>query len=134
MWSGSTSTPMWQHFLKPSRNVSAAVVFLGVAALLQEAGGHAVHVCVNRDMIKRDHTTPAMFITTECPDYPGTPVFGIIFKKTATIIAEPHEAILEYLYLAKDYVDDIKALCTAIFDPNAMLPGCSFAKYVFGDV
>ena len=101
-------------FLKPSRNVSAAVVFLGVAALLQEAGGHAVHVCVNRDMIKRDHTTPAMFITTECPDYPGTPVFGIIFKKTATIIAEPHEAILEYLYLAKDYVDDIKALCTAI--------------------
>lgn len=121
-------------FLKPSRNVSAAVVFLGVAALLQETGGHAVHVCVNRDMIKRDHTTPAMFITTECPECPGTPVFGIISKRTATIIAEPHEAILEYLYLAKDHVDDLKALCTAIFDPNKMVPGCSFAKYVFGDV
>ena len=120
-------------FLRPSREIPNAVVFLGVAALLQEAGGNAVHVCVNRDMIKREHTTPAMFITTECPENPGRPAFGYIYNETATIIADPHEAILEYLYAAKDHVDDLKALCTAIFDPNNMVPGCSFGKYAFSD-
>lgn len=122
-----------ETFLRPAREIPEAVVFLGVAALLQEAGGHAVHVCVNRDVIKREHTTPALFITTECPNHPGAPVFGYIHDKTATIVADPHEAILEYLHAAKDHVDDLRSLCTAIFDPNNMLPGCAFAKYAFSD-
>lgn len=122
-----------ESFLRPSRTIDPAVVFTGVAALVQEAGGHAVELSVNRAMIQRDHITPAMFITTECPLHPGTPVFGVIHNRTATVISDPHDAILDYIYAARTCVPELESLASAIFEPDRMEPGCPFAKFVFSE-
>ena len=122
-----------ESLLRPSRGVEAAVVFTGVAALVQEAGGHAVELCVNRALIQRKHTTPAMFVTTECPLHPGRPVFGFIHNQTATVVSDPHEAILDYIEAARACVPEIESLASAIFDPDRMEPGCPFAKFVFSE-